>query len=241
MSEIATWALGVAALIVFFAALVQASVGFGFNILAVPLMSILDPALAPNPQLVVSLVLATATVLRERQHLRLREVLPILAGRPVGAVAGALVLGVVVGGWLDLTIAVIVLAAVAILAGDIAIKRNRITQAVAGALSGFTSIVSAIGGPPLMLLYRDERGVTARTQLGVVFMVGGFLSIVLRTWAGAFGLADLWIGLLMVPSVFIGFYFAARVHPHVDRVGLRWPVLGLSVTAAVVLLIRSLI
>lgn len=240
MTEIELLALAAAFVVVLVASLVQASIGFGFAILAVPLMSLIDPRLAPNPQLVIALALTAATVWRERSQLVLKEVLPIVAGRPVGGLIGLVVLGLAADTFLDLAIGIIVLAAVVALASNVRVTRTPLTQAGAGIASGFTSIVAAIGGPPLILLYRDERGPVVRTQLGVVFMIGGIVSIVLRVAAGEFSLADLWIGLLLIPAMLIGFALAKKMHELVDRMSLRVPVLVLSAISAAALIIRSL-
>ena len=240
MSEIAYWALAAAFAVVLVAALVQASIGFGFNILAVPLISLIDPQLAPNPQLVIALGLTTATVWRERQHLQIREVLPIVAGRPFGGLIGLLVLGFAAEAVLDIAIGVIVLAAVAVLASNVKVVRSPLAQAGAGVASGFTSIVAAIGGPPLILLYRDESGPIVRTQLGFVFMVGGSISIILRVAADQFSMQDFYVGLAMFPAMIIGFGLAKLAHETVDRIGLRVPVLVLSTIAALALIGRAL-
>jgi uncharacterized membrane protein YfcA len=179
-------------------------------------------------------------VWRERSQLVLKEVLPIVAGRPVGGLIGLVVLGLAADTFLDLAIGIIVLAAVVALASNVRVTRTPLTQAGAGIASGFTSIVAAIGGPPLILLYRDERGPVVRTQLGVVFMIGGIVSIVLRVAAGEFSLADLWIGLLLIPAMLIGFALAKKMHELVDRMSLRVPVLVLSAISAAALIIRSL-
>ena len=56
------------------AALVQGTVGFGFAIVSVPVLSLVNPALAPVPQLLVQVPLSFGMFLRERRHeLALRD------------------------------------------------------------------------------------------------------------------------------------------------------------------------
>lgn len=239
IGDIPSWALAGAWLVVAVSALVQATLGFGFNILAVPIMSLIHPELAPNPQLVITAVLSSATVVRDRSHLRLGDVGYLLASRPFGGLAGLAVISVAAGFWLDIAIGLIVLAAVGILATDVRLTRNRLTETGAGFASGFTSIVSSIGGPPLILLYRDASGPITRAQLGFVFTIGSLTSIGLRLLGGAFDLSDLMVGLTMLPPMFMGFVAAGPVRSRVDGVGLRGPVLGLSSLAAVSLILRA--
>ncbi len=239
MGEIPFWALALAWAVVAVAALVQASIGFGFNILAVPIMSLIHPDLAPNPQLVITVALSAATVIRDRVHVDLREVAYILASRPFGGLAGLAVIGVATGFWLDITIGLIVLGAVGILSTRIAVVRNPVTQSLAGFASGFTSIVSSIGGPPLILLFRDEKGPTTRSQLGFVFTIGAMISIGLRLIGDAFGSTDFLIGISMLPPMLLGFAAAGPARSSVDRKSLRVPVLVMSSLAAILLLGRA--
>lgn len=242
IAEIPVWALTIAWIVVAIAALTQATIGFGFNILAVPLMSLIHPDLAPNPQLVITAVLSAATVIRERGRFgELKDVAYVLAGRPVGGLAGLAVIGLATAFWLDVSIGVIVLVAVAILSTNITIVRTPVTESLAGFASGFTSIVSSIGGPPLILLYRDETGKTTRSQLGIVFLIGALISIGLRSLGGEFGTSDLVIGLSMLPPMFLGFSIAGPARSKIDRRGLRTPVLVMSSLAALSLIGRALL
>lgn len=242
IGEIPFWALTLAWIVVAIAALTQATIGFGFNILAVPMMSLIHPDLAPNPQLLITLVLSAATVMRERGRLEdLKEVAFVLAARPIGGLAGLAVIGLATAFWLDLSIGVIVLLAVAILSTNITVERTPVSESLAGFTSGFTSIVSSIGGPPLILLYRDETGKTTRSQLGIVFLIGALISIGLRSLGQEFGTGDLVIGLSMLPPMFLGFSIAGPARSKIDRIGLRTPVLVMSSLAAVSLIGRALL
>ena len=51
------------------AALVQASVGFGANLLAAPTFALLDPDLVPGPIFFAAAVLTFATAFRERSDI----------------------------------------------------------------------------------------------------------------------------------------------------------------------------
>lgn len=68
----------VANLIVAVAAFLQASVGVGFAMIAVPLLLILDPELVPVPVLSAMTVLAAAMLIRERDAFDRKGVMALL-------------------------------------------------------------------------------------------------------------------------------------------------------------------
>ena len=144
-----------ASLVAFGAAALQGSVGFGFAIISVPVLSLVDPRFAPIPVLIVTMGLASLSLVRERRHLDFDGVGWIIAGRIPGAVAGAWILTIVSRRTLSIVIAGVVVAAVAVLASGTSIALNRRNRVLAGIVSGFTGASAGIGGPPLALLSRS--------------------------------------------------------------------------------------
>jgi uncharacterized membrane protein YfcA len=64
-------ALILAFVITAIAATLQGSVGLGFAMVSVPLLTLIDPRLAPVPQLLVALPLSLAIAWRERRSIDL--------------------------------------------------------------------------------------------------------------------------------------------------------------------------
>ena len=106
----------VAVLVTLGAALIQGTIGIGFNIISVPILALIDPRLAPVPQLVISLPLSIATYAREPHSVDFKGVGWILAGRFPGAALGLGLLVVASATALDLLLASFVLVAVGVLA-----------------------------------------------------------------------------------------------------------------------------
>jgi hypothetical protein len=96
VNELSTWLpdsvgvapLLVAALVTFLSACVQGTLGFGFAVVSVPLLSLLHPALAPVPQLLLALPLTLSMAVRERHAIDLRGVGFVVSGRIVGLALG---------------------------------------------------------------------------------------------------------------------------------------------------------
>lgn len=230
----------IAALVVtFIAAALQGVVGIGFAMLSVPILSLIDPRLAPVPQLLITMPLTVSMAWRERHHMELAGVGWIIAGRVPGAVIGVALLAVAVGQALDVTIAVIVLAAVAIIASGKHVARNAGTEFGAGVASGITGLVASIGGPPLALLYTDAAGPTVRSSLAAVFTIGLSISIVARTLTGNISQSDVLVALVLFPALLLGYLVSLRVKRGVNQAQIRRGLLILSSLGAIGLIVRA--
>lgn len=236
------WQWLVALFVTFVSAVLQGTIGFGYAMLAVPALSLIDPRLAPVPQILSALPITLIAAVREREHLQLKAVPWLLAGRVPGALLGAAFLGVVSRAALDLVLGAIVLSAVIVLATPVKLKRSPAVDLLASIFSGFCGHLSAIGGPPIALLFRDSAGPALRSTLGVVFAFGIVVTLVVRTAVGQITWNDVWLGLLFIPVVVLGMQVSHRLHPTVDRGRvLQLCVLGVSAVAALGLLGRALL
>lgn len=230
------------AVVMMVAATVQGTVGMGFALVSVPILSLVHPALAPEPQILMVFPLLCMMVWRERSAVELGGVGWILLGRLPGALVGLLLLKTFVGASLDILLALIVLSAVAILAfADKIAKRTRPWQFGAGFVSSVMSVVSSIGGPPIALLYRNDPGPTVRANLSVVFAFGCVLTIVTRVLGEELTLVHAQTAALLLPGVLLGFLASKRARALVDGRGLRPWILALSAAACLGLLVRALL
>lgn len=232
---------GVALLVTFVAAALQGVVGMGFAMLSVPILSLIDPRLAPVPQLLITMPLTISMAWRERDHLDLTGVGWIIAGRVPGAFIGLALLAVAVGRALDLAIAVLVLIAVGIIASGRHVKRNPGTEFGAGVMSGISGLVASIGGPPLALLYTEAEGPTVRSSLAAVFTVGLTFTLVARTATGNITSQDFVIAAILFPALVLGYLFSGRLARRVNQVQIRYGLLILSTLGAIGLIIRAFV
>lgn len=232
---------GVALLVTFVAAALQGVVGMGFAMLSVPILALIDPRLAPVPQLLITMPLTISMAWRERDHLDLAGVGWIIAGRVPGAFIGLALLAVAVGRALDLAIAVLVLIAVAIIASGRHVKRNPGTEFGAGVMSGISGLVASIGGPPLALLYTEAEGPTVRSSLAAVFTVGLTFTLVARTATGNITSQDFVIAAILFPALVLGYLFSGRLARRVNQVQIRYGLLILSTLGAIGLIIRAFV
>ena len=69
----------------FVAAVVQASIGFGFAVVSIPILAVVHPDFVPVPQLLLTFPLAVLTFARERVHVDFSGVCWITVGWVIGA------------------------------------------------------------------------------------------------------------------------------------------------------------
>jgi uncharacterized membrane protein YfcA len=228
-----------------FGAAVQGTIGFGFGVISVPLLSLVDPVLVPVPQLLAVIPLTLATFWRERNDVDLSGTGWIIAGRFPGALLGLGLLSLASGAsgarLLDVLIACSVLAAVAIQASPVHIRPTPTSKLLAGIASGVTGLVASIGGPPIGLLYRGEAGATIRSTLAAVFAIGLTITVATRVAANRITGDDVRLALAIIPAMAVGFLGSYRLRGLIEGERLRVGILVVSTLAAAGLLVRALI
>lgn len=232
--------LALAALIIGVGALVQGSIGFGMNVVAAPLLVLIDTALVPGPTLAAATVLTLLITMRERRHIELAGLGWALAGRLPGTVLGGLALVVLSADGLTVLFGVLVLAAVA-LSGGWHIPRNGPTLFTAGGLSGFMSMTTSIGGPPMALVYQRAPGATVRATLSGYFLVGSLFSLVGLAVVGKFGAEEMLATLVLLPGMVMGFSLSRFTGHVLDKAWLRPAILSVAALSAVVALAKVLL
>ncbi len=232
--------LVVALAVTFLGAVAQGVVGIGFGVLSVPVLSLVDPVLAPVPQLLLALPLTVMMSWRERLHADLRGVTWVLIGRGPGAAAGLLLLAFATQRTLDAVVAAVVLSGVAIRATGVTVTRSPLTDVLVGGFAGTASMVASIGGPPMALLYQDEPGPTIRASLGMVFTIGLLITLVARALSGLITASDVTVALVLLPAMLAGYAASIGIANRVAAPAMRTGILTLSAFAAIGLLVRAL-
>lgn len=223
------------------AASLQGSIGFGFAVLSVPILTLVDPAFTPIPMLLLALPLAVLGLVRERSEVDWSGLGWIIAGRVPGAFLGSWVLSVASEQLLGILIGTIVLIVIGLIATGVAIRLTRANRLIAGIVSGFSGASSAVGGPPLALLYRNQEGPTVRSTLGTIFTIGILINIGALTATGVMTLEDVRVAALFSPAMAIGFLVSSRIKHLAEGERLRRGILIVSAAAAAGLLLTSIL
>lgn len=240
LAHISTPEFAVAFAVSFVAAALHSTVGFGFALLSVPILSLLNPVFAPVPQLLVVFPLTLAIVLRERHAVEVRSTLWIFAGRVPGALVGVALLKMASAAALDILMSVMVIVGVIVVVTRGSFQRTAAREFGAGVASGTMAMVSAIGGPPIALLYRNDAGPTVRANLGLVFAIGICITLSVRAAAGEVSWDELVVGVALLPAVWLGLRASRSLIPRVDGPRLRNAIVVIAGAAASMLLLRGL-
>jgi uncharacterized membrane protein YfcA len=214
-------------------AALQGVVGFGFGVLSVPILTIVNPDLTPIPQLMLAVPLATSIALRDRRHLDLTGAAWVIAGRFPGGLFGALLLGALAARTLDAVIAGLVFLATIVIASGWSVRRTSVTEFLAGVVSGITGTVSAIGGPPVALIYHDSPGATIRSTLSTIFIIGLLINLSFLTAFGEIHRSDVVAAGWLLPGMLAGLTLSSFLAKRFDDQVLRRFVLTTAGLASV--------
>ena len=230
----------VAAAAVLIGSVVQGSVGVGLNIVAAPFVALVVPEALPATLVLVAVPLAITTLAREHHALD-RLALPwMLAGALPGTALGLLIVGVADVSTLTVIVAVTTLTGVALSVLSPPVPTTRWTSLAAGFTSNVFGTATAVGGPPVALLFQHRAGPTARATLGAFFATSAALSLVGYAAAGEIDGAQVLFALALAPMMVTGAWLSRHFHVHVDRGWLRPAVLLLSAVAGLAALVRGL-
>jgi uncharacterized membrane protein YfcA len=229
---------------VFFAAFTQAVAGFGFGLMAVPLMTL---AIQPKIAVVVSTLLGISLTTWQAWHLRAdadykiarRLILSAYCGMPIGL----WVFITVSNNTLRLILGIAVVIAVILLAFRMNLHHVGPGLDIgAGFLSGILNTSLSTNGPPLAfaLQARQLDAVRFRATINTVFAFSNVVGLSLFLAAGRVTRHGLLAAAVALPSLFLGQAAGIPIRRHVSGERFRVLVLLLLVGTAVSAIIGAL-
>jgi uncharacterized membrane protein YfcA len=231
------------ALIVALGAAAQAASGFGFALLAVPLLALLLGAkTAVVTTGVVSLGLQLTMALRDHGSIRRPTVVTMTIAALAGMPLGLFVLENVDERTLTLAIAVTVLAFTGLLARGVRVPAGIATDAAAGFTSGIISTSTGTSGPPLVIALhaREMTPLTFRATLAAQFLIQGTISVVAFAVVGRITDEVGLLALAGIPGLALGWFAGNRVFARLDPDRFRRVVLVMLALSGVASLLGAL-
>lgn len=230
-------------LVTLVASVVQTIAGFGFSLLAVPVLSLL---VEPAQAVVISAVLSFLNVARvshvAREHTPWRIVGLLLVGSVIGLPLGMLVLLYASPEVLRLLVGLVAAVMAVAIGMGLRWSHSDLATGVTGFVAGVLSTSTSINGPPIVLyLQATALGPAAfRAAMSNLLVLSGIFSLAGFVLAGVLGLAQLGLVAFGVPSLFVGFWLGTRLLGHLDPERFRHFVLVLlavmgSATAGIAL------
>ena len=239
--DVSLTVLAIGMVVTFVAATIQATIGFGFAMVCVPLLSLIDHHLTPVPQLFALAPLTIGMAWRERHKADLRGISWVIVGRVIGAGLGVYCLSIASQGVLNVLIGSMVLLAVVLVWQKPNFQRTTTTEVTAGTMSGMSALISSIGGPMLALLYRNESGATLRASMATIFVVGLLITFGARLSSGHITIQDAIIGVCFMPPALLGLRMSSSFLSFVEGPILRWAILIIAGSASLMLICKGLL
>lgn len=221
-------------------AVVQGTLGFGINLLAAPLLVLIDPRFAPGPVVLAGMLGSLLVMRRDWGRIDAKAVGWAVAGRVPGNVAGVVIVVVVAARELRVALGVIVLAGAALSATRSTLRRSKPTLLATGLVSGVMGTVAGLGGAPFGLACQDMDGAPLRGTVAAFALVGSGLSAATLVTAGEIGAQQLRLTLVILPGVAAGFAVSEWLVRRVDGDRLRGGVIGISALSALGEIARAL-
>lgn len=241
-------AVGVTALAVTFVAVLvgsatQSIVGFGMNLVAVPAALLVGADdLVPGALIVALTVQAATLAVGEGNRADWRLLGWFLPVRVVGTAAGVAAVSSLSGDTTILVICALVLLAIGTSARGWRVPLRPGSYMAAGFASGFSNVISSIGGPPLAIVLTDHDPPAQRSTQGWSAMLGSVMSITMLAAVGRFGLADVGRGLVLIPAALAGSVVVRPIrHRLPTAASLRPWVYAVAVLGCVTVAIRTLV
>ena len=222
---------------VFLAAFMQIVVGFGFSLLAVPVMTLaIEPKVAVVVASITGIFVTGWQAYKERENADKVLVKRMTFGAYLGMPLGLLVFLTVDDNVLRFMLGIAVLVAVVLLAMRVNLHHVGPRLDVgAGFISGILSTSLSTNGPPLVfaLQARQLPAPTFRATISAVFALSNILGMSLFIAAGKITRDGLVASAVTIPAMFVGQLLGFPVRRHVHGERFRRLVLVLLTAAAI--------
>lgn len=221
-------------------ACLQGVAGYGIGTLAAPLLFLISPALVPAPLVLNAVVLTVFMLVRNRGALQIREVRFAIGGGAVGMVLAGITLVLISPKGFELVFGILILIGVLLSVAGLRPVLNARNSILAGAASTYMGTITAVGGPPIALIYQNQKGPLVRANMSAFFLVASFFSIAALMASDYLGMRELKLFAVTFPGVLIGFWLSGKLVNRMPFEGLRPIILGIAAIAGVAALVRGL-
>ena len=229
------------AILVVSGAFLQSLIGLGFGLLVAPFLVLYDPGFVPVPMLLVGTFLPVLMLRRDRDAIDFTGVRSAIIGRIAGSILAVWLITSISQNTFILVFGGMVILAVFLSMFSFNIQPTASSVGIAGFLSGLMGTLAGLGGPPMALVYQNEKGNVIRSTLSAFFILGTLLSLFFLSLAGRVTTNDFKLFAYLVPGILIGFYLSKHAVGFVDRGYMRKILLSVSLLAGVLVIVKALV
>lgn len=233
-------------LIIMAASFFATASGFGFALVATPLLSLfISPKEAVLFIILLSIVLRTINMIKVWGTFDWNVVLVGTLGSMAGTIPGSWILKIFEISELQVFLGSVLLLVTIVMGCDVRLTASNKTvgRFFAGFFSGFFGSSTSVSGPPLMLYFLTEEMPKERLRANMVmiFSFGGFIMLLGSYLAGTLGLVDdLHLLAAMVPALLIGTYIGEKAFYKINQHLFRRLALIIVCVGAVMMLVNGL-
>ena len=236
-------ALAVCFAAAFLGTMLQRLAGQGFGMIAAPVVALVAPEFLPAAILLVGVAVGLSSAAFDIRAVHLRDLPSGFAGRSLGAVIAALIAAQLAGETevLAAIVALVVYLGIVLSLIGIRVEVASFPLFLAGTTAGIMGTLTAIGAPPMALLYQHvEQKRSAATQ-NTFFFFGMVVSLVALWSQGLVAMRHLALAAALLPAVPLGIAASQPLARRVARRSIRPYALALAGCAASILLFKTLV
>jgi uncharacterized membrane protein YfcA len=226
------------------ASMVQATAGFGFALLSMPLLStIIGPPSALAVTSLVAIVNSGTTAIVSRTEADRTLLRRLVVAAIVGMPAGLWLLETVSVRTMQLVISATVALSAVLLGSGLRLRRvGATTDIAAGLLSGALGTSTGTSGPPIVISLQSRAlpAATLRATISTQFAATGWIGVVLLSVRGHVDRADVLVALAALPVLLVSWTIGARSFRRLTQTHYDALVVVLLLVAAGVGAVRAL-
>lgn len=231
--------------IIFLASFIQGVTGFGFALLAVPLLSYILPLKSIVPLVVFYSLVTNLFILKEtRNNIKLNEIRWVIIFGIIGIPAGVYFLKVIDVNILKILIGTLILiTTVAMMRGfKIKMKNEVLSSGIAGFLSGFLNGSISMSGPPVVIFLtnRGSNKDTFRANLTAYAIVTNIITIGSFIISGVTGMENIGHLVYLSPGLFAGVFAGTFLTHRINEALFKNIVLVLMIITGVTTVITTI-
>ena len=235
-------ALAACLLAAFLGTVLQRLSGQGFGMIAAPIVALMAPQFLPASLLLIGIVVGLSSSVFDLDAIDKRDIAPGFFGRALGAIIAAwIAVRITNPETLGGIVSIIVYIAIGLSILGITAKIRPMSLMIAGVSAGLMGTLTAIGAPPMAILYQNTEARRSAASQNLFFCFGMVVSVSALAWQGLVTAAHIGFAALILPAAIVGLIAARPLTGRIAKSSVRPISLGLAGTAATILLLKTLI
>lgn len=227
------------------AAIVQGITGFGFSLVAFPLLALLLPVQVATPILVLSSLILNVIVFKSVTGIRFKGIRAMTLLAIISTPIGAYILKVISPDILKISVGIVITAtALFLLKGyQVKFKRELLARSITGFFSGLLNGTLSMSGPPI-ILYMSNQGAekdNLRGSFSLFAMITNVFAIITLYYAGLINSTVFVNFVELIPALIIGVILGVQISRKVNEIAFRKITLYLLIAMGISTLILTLV